>query len=163
MAEKEGSTAAAEGVKIEKTEPSGIKIQKTKGELAPPLTEEKIVEEEKAGEEVVAKKVIGKIPLSPAVVKPPLRFEGLILSEITGYPHFIYTEEELEEITQLVQECGLEADPRLQVLISLGTIHAVKFADYQRWKRSGRPGDLKKKEKGEVEKTPRPKGEEVLP
>lgn len=159
MAEKEAD------IKVEKAEEGGkgIKVTRTEGELEPPLTAEaEKFEAEAAEQEIAAKKVVGKMPISPAVIKPPLRFEGLALAEVTGYPGWIYTEEDLEDIASLIAECGWEADPRIQVIFALVGLHGAKFTGYMAWRRSGRPGDLKKRtETGEVEKVEH-KGEETL-
>ena len=154
------------GINIEKAaaDSGGISVQRTEGELPPPLTEEKErAEAAYEAEETAGKRVLGKVPISPAVIKPPLRFEGLALAEITGYPGWMYTEEDLEDIATLIQECGWEADPRIQVLFALVGLHGAKLTGYLAWKRSGRSGDLKKRtETGEQPKTERP-GEEVAP
>lgn len=147
-------------IKVEKkAKEPGIQITPTPGELEPPLAKEEAVEEP-TEEEIAAKRVVGKIPLSPAVVKPPLRFEGLALAEATGYPGWIWTEEDLEDFAMLIQECGLSADPRIQVLIGLFTLHGAKLMGYVAWRKSGKKGDLRKSETGEAPKKERP-GEEV--
>lgn len=148
-------------IKVEKkAKETGIKVTPTPGELPPPLKEGEEVETP-LEEEIAAKKVMGKIPLSPAVVKPPLRFEGLALAEATGYPGWIWTEEDLEDFAMLIQECGIQADPRIQVLIGLFTLHGAKMMGYMAWKKAGRPGDLKKlEETGETKRKERP-GEKI--
>jgi len=140
----------------------GIKITEQPTEIAPPLGAPEEGEEGPA-EEIEPGRVTGKMPLSPAVIKPPLRFEGMVLSEITGYPGWLYTEEDLEDIAELIRECGWEMDPRIQILLSLVTIHGAKFTGYMAWKRTGRKGDLRKvSSTGEVEGTKRPKEEKVI-
>lgn len=137
----------------------GIKVVEPPTEIKPPLESP---EEETPTEEIEPGKVTGKIPLSPAVIKPPLRFEGMVLAEMTGYPGWLYTEEDLEDIAELIRECGWEMDPRIQILLSLVTIHGAKFTGYMAWKRTGRKGDLRKVSKtGEIEPTKRPKEEKV--
>lgn len=138
----------------------GIKITEPPTEIKPPL---ELGEEEAPPEEIEPGRVTGKIPLSPAVIKPPLRFEGMVLAETTGYPGWLYTEEDLEDIAELIRECGWEMDPRIQVLLCLVTIHGAKFTGYMAWKRSGRKGDLRKASStGEAERTKRPKEEKVI-
>jgi len=133
----------------------GISFEKAKGEIKPPLEGYEAVEEEET--KVIGKPLKGKVPISPAMVKPPLRFEGLVLAEVTGYPGWIYTEEDLEDIATLIQECGFELDPRIQVFVALGTLHAAKFTGYLNWKRSGRPRDIKKRSStGEERREDRP-------
>lgn len=145
-----------------KGESAGIKIERTEGEIRPPLAT-MAGEEAKPEEEIKAKSIpLGKIPISPAIIKPPLRLEGMMLSEVTGYPGWMYTEEDLEEYAELIAQLGLEMSPVFQVLIGLLTLHGAKFMAMTVWKKSGRPGDLKKKrETGEVKSEQR-KGEEVL-
>ena len=144
-------------------ETGGIQIKQTEGEIRPPL-EEQFKEEAERGEEgeeeEVTRKITEKIPISSAIIKPPLRLEGNVLAEVTGYPGWIYTEEELEEITLLIQELGVMLSPGIQVVIALATMHGAKFTAFQIWKRTGRKNDLKK-QTGEVEKKSVPGGEEV--
>lgn len=141
----------------------GIQIKQTEGEIKPPL-EDQFKEEAEKGvegeEEEVTRKITEKIPISSAIIKPPLRLEGNVLAEVTGYPGFMYTEEELEEITALIQELGVMLSPSIQVVIALATMHGAKFTAFQIWKRTGKRGDLKK-QTGEVEKKEVPPGEEV--
>jgi len=140
----------------------GIKIIEQATEIKPPLSSPD-EEKEPSVEEIEPGRVTGKIPLSPAVIKPPLRFEGMVLSEITGYPGWLYTEEDLEDIAELIRECGWEMDPRIQILLSLVTLHGAKFTGYMAWKRTGRKGDLRKvSTTGELDKTKRPKEEKVI-
>jgi len=122
----------------------GIIMDEPTGELAPPILDDK---PEEGGEEKpisVLKGVPKKIPIPAAVVKPPLRFEGLLLSQLTGYPGWIYTEEDLEEIAQLVRECGFEASPFILLMTAMAGIHGAKLAGFMAWKKAGRPGDLRK-------------------
>jgi len=153
------------GAKIT-TEPGkggGIQIKPTEGEIKPPLQEQVEKEEEKGtkpGEEEITRKGAEKIPISSAIIKPPLRLEGNVLAEVTGYPGWIYAEEELEEITLLIQELGIMLTPSVQVVIALATMHGAKFTAFQIWKRTGRKNDLKK-QTGEVEKPKVPAGEET--
>jgi len=53
-------------------------------------------------------------------------------------------EENLKDIAEPIRECGWEIDPRIQVLLSLVTLHSAKFTGYLAWKRSGRLIDLRK-------------------
>ncbi len=150
-------------VKQEPAGDAGIKVVEAPTEIKPPLSAEGAGEEQPSVEEIEPARVTGKIPLSPAVIKPPLRFEGMVLAEMTGYPGWLYTEEDLEDIAELIRECGWEMDPRIQILLSLVTIHGAKFTGYMAWKRTGRKGDLKKESStGELERTKRPAGEKVV-
>ena len=78
------------------------------------------------------------------MVKPPLRFEGFLLYEITGYEGWLYTEEDLEDIAKLVKECGLEATPVFQLIFSMAGIHGTKAAGYLTWVRRGKPGKVER-------------------
>ena len=130
----------------------GIHIRQETGELEPPLGAEE--EEGLPEEEVVAEKVTGKRPIHPALIKPVLRLEGEILKELTKYPGFAYSPEELDAATELVNELGLQATPQVQLIILLLSLHAVKFAGYLAWKRK------RKTETGELEREER-EGEEI--
>lgn len=157
------TTGENEEIKVEKTPgDSGIRITPTESELAPPLTEDREREEARiAEEEVTPKKIIGKMPISPIIIKPPLRFETLALQEATGYPVPIWSEEDIEDLANFVADLGLEMHPGFQVLLSMVTAHAAWFLGFSAWRRAGRPGDLKRgSETGEVAKTERP-GEEI--
>lgn len=151
------------GVRVEKpgeAAEGGIKVTPEEGEIKPPLEVPEGEELPPEGEEVpAAKRIIGKIPISSAVIKPPLRLEGTVLAQVTGYPGWMYTDEELDAIASLITECGWEMDPRFQVILSIGTLHAGKFMAMKIWERAGRPGDLKRST-GEIPKKERP-GEEV--
>lgn len=151
--------AKKDGIEIEQEKPTeGIGIEHAEGEIEPPLQREGEEVPEEAPE---AKKVVGKIPLSPAVIKPPLRLEGTLLAEFTGWTGWLYKEEELEELCNLIAECGIELSPQIQVVIALGTMHSVRAAGFMAWRRKGRPGDTRK-QTGEEPKKEIP-GEEVKP
>ncbi len=143
-----------EDIKIKDTGADDVHIKQVPGEIKPPLEEGAEKEEE-----VVAKKITGKIPISPAIIKPPLRLEGMVLSETTGFPGWMYTEEDLDEIANLIAECGWELTPQIQVVVALAGLHGAKFAAYVAWRKGGRKGDLRK-HTGQVPETARP-GEEV--
>jgi len=119
--------------------PSGIRILKRgEPEVEPPLKEG---EGEPGLEELPKVKLAreGKIPISRGVVKPLLRFEGMALAEQTGYSGFLYTEEDLEDIWQLIEQTGLEATPVVQVFLVLGGMHAERFGGYWMWRKAGKP------------------------
>jgi len=132
--------------------PGGIRIlQRGEPEIEPPLKEGVEAEAEELGPAVkVARE--GKIPISRGVVKPLLRFEGLLLAETTGYRPFLYTEEDLEDIWELVEQTGLEATPAVQVFLALGGLHAEKFAGWLMWKKQGKPEELSMKKEGKEER-----------
>jgi len=149
MAEKDKAEDIGIGIKKEEAAGGGIGIKAAKAEIPPPLKPET---EEGAEEgappppgEAPKKRITEKIPIVGAVVKPPLRAEGYILAELTGYPGFVYTEEDLENIAQLIDQCGFEATPLVQLAIVLAGLHGAKFIGFQMWKKAGRPGDLRVK------------------
>jgi len=132
-----------EGPKIEKeeTSPGGIGVEPTEGEIPPPLGEGEEIPEEVPE----AKRVTGKIPLSPAVIKPFFRGEGIAIAEHTGYPGWLYREDELEGLCELIEQCGVEMKPQFQVLISIGTMHVTRIIGQRIWERKGRPGDIRQR------------------
>ena len=136
------------GVEIEepKDVSGGIMMEEPTGDVEPPLKGEAVAEPEAPAPREIPRELPKKVPLSPAVVKIPLRFEGQALAHLTGYPGWVYTEEDLNEIASLAQACGIEAPPAIQLVIALTGVHAAKFAGYIAWKKKGRPGDLRKEE-----------------
>ena len=129
---------------------SGIAItRKGESEVRPPLEMPEGGELPPEGLEPGLEKVTsGKIPINPAVVKPLLRFEGIALNEFTGYPGWLYQEEDLENIAELVQQTGLEATPVMQLGLVLVGLHAEKTMGFFAWRKAGRPkeGEEKKSE-----------------
>ena len=91
-----------------------------------------------------------KVPISPALVKPPLRFEGVLLSELTGYDGWLYTDEDLNNIAELVEKCGLEASPAMQLILAVLGIHGAKAAGYLTWVQRGRGGTSSETERPEA-------------
>lgn len=79
----------------------------------------------------------GKIPIVPGAVRLPLRFEGEFLSVTTGWDGWRYSDEDLEDIVELVQACGLEASPAMQLVACLAGVHAAKLAAFAAWKKKG--------------------------
>lgn len=139
--EKIGKEASG-GFEVKKSQqPSGGIQAKALGEaeVAPPLAGkegEKIEGEEEEKDLGVVKS--GKIPINPAVVKPLLRFEGIALAEFTGYSGWLYSEEDLANIAELVQQMGMEATPAMQLGLVLAGLHAEKTMGYFTWKRAGK-------------------------
>ncbi|GAH08802.1 unnamed protein product, partial [marine sediment metagenome] len=69
--------------------------------------------------------------------------------------------EELDELCALIEQCGIEMSPQIQVFLALGTMHGARFVAFMDWKRRGRPGDLRKKSDTGIEKRDEVKGEEM--
>lgn len=156
--EEESKETTGAKVTREPGKGEGIEVKATKGEIAPPLG--KKGEEETGKEEEITRKVTEKIPISSAIIKPPFRLEGNVLAEATGWPGWIYSEEDLEELTKLIQECGVMLAPQIQIVIAILSLHGAKFTGYMAWKKSGKKGDLRK-QTGEIEKKKVPEDEEV--
>ena len=159
MAGKDEGTKDGVEIKQPPETEGGIKVEETPGEIPPPLQEGEGEEAPPGAEEEAppGKRIISKVPISPAVIKPLLRLEGNVLAQATGYPGWLYTEDEADAISTLISECGWEMDPRFQIVLSIGTLHAGKFMAMKIWEKTGRPGDLKKvSTTGEIEKKERP-------
>ena len=108
--------------------------QDKEGEGVPPTAEELQVEK---AEQKLRTAAGGKIPIVPGAVRLPLRFEGEFLAVTTGWDGWRYSDEDLEDIVELVQACGLEASPAMQLVACLAGVHAAKLAAFAAWKKKG--------------------------
>lgn len=128
------------------TDTPGIRITKPPPtEVRPPLEAEEL-QAQMAEEELPAEIGVmteGKIPLEPAVVTPIIRFEGILLAEMTKYKGWIYTEKEIEAIERLIVNCGFSAPPMLQLGICISGLHLAKGGGYILWRRSGKPDSMR--------------------
>lgn len=136
-AEREISRAPASGI---------MTTRRRRTEYAPPLARG---EDEEAGglspedlrveqeEQKLRTAARGKIPIVPGAVRLPLRFEGEFLAVTTGWEGWRYSDEDLEDIVELVQACGLEASPAIQLIACLSGVHAAKLAAFAAWKKKG--------------------------
>lgn len=93
--------------------------------------------EELGAEEKVAR--AGKIPLHPAVIRLPFSIMGRIGNELTGYPGFVFTEQELNDLADLWVQCGVMMNPLLQASIGTTAMVGGKFIGYFAWTKAGRP------------------------
>lgn len=130
-------------------EPPGIRIARSKPpDVEPPLAgleQELAAEEEAAGTKVppgVGLMAEGKIPLDPLVVTPILRFEGQVLAELTKYKGWLYTQEEIDAIGGLIQQCGISASPSVQLIVCFLGLHMAKGGGWLMWRRTGKPESM---------------------
>lgn len=124
----------------------GMKFTTKTGETAPPYAgreEEEGMEEplpERGGldgaEQVAAS---GKVPLHPAVIRLPFSIFGRVGTELTGYPGFTATEQELNDLAELWMQCGVMMKPMLQAAIGTTAMVGFKFLGYFAWAKAGKP------------------------
>lgn len=136
-AEREISRVPSSGIKTTRRRPTETRpplARDEEGDELPPTSEELRLEQEEQKLRTAAR---GKIPIVPAAVRLPLRFEGQFLSVTTGWEGWIYSEEELDDIVELVQACGLEASPVMQLISVMSGYHAAKLAAFAAWKKKG--------------------------
>lgn len=127
------------------TDTPGIRITRPPpSEARPPLEAEELQAELEAEElpPDVGVMTQGKIPLEPAVVTPIIRFEGIVLAEMTKYKGWLYTEDEIAAIERLIVNCGLTAPPMLQLAICISGLHLAKGGGWIVWKRQGKPAGM---------------------
>ena len=93
------------------------------------------------GELGVEEKVMraGKMPLHPAVIMLPFSILGRVGTELTGYPGFTFTEQELNWLAELWVQCGVEMNPLLQASIGTTAMTGGKFIGYFAWTKAGKP------------------------
>ena len=117
-----------------------VSFRKMEGEIKPPLadmSEEELGPPTIAPQERVAR--AGKVPLHPAAIRLPFAITGRALSELTHYPGFVYTEQELNDLAELWIQCGIEASPLAQAILATVTMFGMKILVYGMWIRAGKP------------------------
>lgn len=125
-----------------------LSFERDEAQYEPPPTEEESIEEETFGAEARLARQ-GKVPLHPAAIRFPAAVAGRVSAEVTGFPGFIFTDQELQELGELWTQCGLEASPIVQAMVATTAMIAIKAAALIAWQKAGRPGDLKQKMLGE--------------
>ncbi len=124
----------------------GMKFTKPEAETKPPFLgredDEDIQEEipprgEVSGEEKVLR--AGKVPLHPAVIRLPFSILGRVGTELTGYPGFTFTKEELDDIAELWAQCGVMMSPMIQAAIGTTAMVGGKSLGYFAWVKAGKP------------------------
>ena len=83
------------------------------------------------GVERVAK--AGKLPLHPAVIRLPFSIAGRVGYELTSYPGFVFTEQELNDLSELWMQCGVMMTPMLQAAIGTTAMLGAKSLGYFSW------------------------------
>uniref|UniRef100_A0A6H2A4C4 Uncharacterized protein n=1 Tax=viral metagenome TaxID=1070528 RepID=A0A6H2A4C4_9ZZZZ len=133
MAEKREEEIRAEAP------PSGIKFTKAEAEIKPPaeVEEEAPPLREIPPEERVAR--AGRVPLHPAVIRLPASILGRIGTELTGYPGFTFTEQEINDLAELWIQCGVMTTPLLQAAIGTTAMVGGKALGYLGWVKAGKP------------------------
>ena len=137
----------------------GLHFTTEEAQIAPPLSAEISEEEEELGEvprrpgageaaERVARQ--GKIPLHPAVIRLPASILGRVGTELTGYPGFTFTEQELNDLADLWMQCGIEMNPLMQASIGTTAMLGGKSLGYFAWVKSGKPAVIGAKDVGET-------------
>ena len=81
----------------------------------------------------------GKMPLHPAAIRLPFSIFGRIGTEISGYPGFTFTEQELNDLAELWIACGIEMNPLLQASIGTSAMVGGKSLGYYAWVKAGKP------------------------
>ena len=116
----------------------GIEItpRVAEGQVEPPLKSEEEAQPEVPPEVKVIRE--GKIPIHPVVIKPLFRFEGNMFAELTGYQGWLYSEEDIQAIADLIQQTGLQATPVWQLILLILGLHAEKGMGWVMWRRKQR-------------------------
>lgn len=86
----------------------------------------------------------GKVPLHPAAIRFPASVSGRLASELTGYPGFAFTDQELQDLGEIWAQVGVQASPIVQAVLATVAMIAIKGLGFTAWSRTGKPGDIKK-------------------
>lgn len=133
-------------IKEQIAEGKGIRFTKPEAQTPPPFAGREEEEDFRepiptrdgiSPEERVARQ--GKVPLHPAVIRLPFSVFGRIGTELTGYPGFTFTEQELNDLAELWVQCGVEMNPLLQASIGTTAMVGGKSAGYFAWVKAGKP------------------------
>lgn len=124
----------------------GIKFTKPPSQVKPPFAgreeEEELKEPLPPRAEIGAEERVmraGKVPLHPAAIRLPASILGRVGTELTGYPGFTFTEQELNDLAELWIQCGIEMNPLLQASIGTTAMVGGKSLGYFAWVRAGKP------------------------
>lgn len=132
----EKPTGKAEGIKFTKPE-AQVKAPFAGREEEEALRQPLPPREEIGAEERVMR--AGKVPLHPAVIRLPFSIAGRIGFELTSYEGFVFTEQELADLSDLWVQCGVEMSPLLQAAIGTTAMTGGKFLGYFAWVKAGKP------------------------
>ena len=124
----------------------GMRFTRPEAQVAPPFEGRKEEEElrqplPERGELGTEERVLraGKVPLHPAVVRLPASILGRVGTELTGYPGFTFTEQELNDLGELWAQTGIMMTPMLQAAIGSTAMVGGKFIGYFAWVKAGKP------------------------
>lgn len=125
----------------------GLSFKRDTPGTKPPLFEGREGEEElreavPLREEIGAEEKVmraGKLPMHPAVIRLPFSILGRVGTELTGYPGFTFTEQELNDLAELWVQCGVEMNPLLQASIGTTAMVGGKSLGYFAWVKAGKP------------------------
>lgn len=81
----------------------------------------------------------GSVPLHPAMIQLPFSVMGRVLTELTSYPGFTFTEQELMWLAELWTQCGITMDPRIQAAVGTTSMIGGKAMGYFAWVKAGKP------------------------
>lgn len=136
-------------------EAGGVRFSKPQAQIKPPYAgreEEEIAQPLPPREEIGAEERVmraGKVPLHPAVIRLPFSIAGRIGTELTNYPGFTFTTQELDDLAELWVQCGISMTPILQAAIGTTAMTGGKFLGYFAWVKAGKPSILGAKAIGE--------------
>ena len=117
----------------------GIAFTSQEADTAPPLGG---LEEGQTAEptpRVGEGKVTNAVPLHPAMIRIPMRAEGLALEHLTGWEGWPWTEAELNDFAEMGAALDIKLSPLWQFMVTIISAHAIKVSFYVRWSRAGKP------------------------
>ena len=117
----------------------GISFRRLEGEIPPPGEVKEGAPEEIPPEEG-RQPLPGKIPLQPAFIRLVVRMPGEAGVFITKWEGWRLDERVINDIVEVWVALGIETSPWMQALILPMFAYGEKFAEYQLWRRAGRPG-----------------------
>lgn len=126
-------------------EAGGIHFTKPEAQVRPPFEgreeEEELRQPLPLREEIRAEERVmraGRVPLHPAAIRLPASIFGRIGTELTGYPGWTFTPQELEDLAELWIACGIEMNPLLQASIGTTAMVGGKSLGYFAWVKGGK-------------------------
>ena len=79
------------------------------------------------------------VSLNPAIIKFSINGLGNGLAEITQYPGWRFTDEEVEALTEAIAMFGITFSPMVNLILTVSAIVMGKATAYAMWVRAGRP------------------------
>lgn len=122
----------------------GINFTEVRSPLRPPGSENDQGEEQPRGAgwgfpEESQELPSGTVPLSGNAIKLPLKAIGNMAAELTQFPGWRFSDEELEAFAEAMEELGLRLPKLANAIVVCGGIVAVKGMGYIVWARAGKP------------------------